>query len=145
MRTTPSLFLALIAGLSAGAPAVAPPQQKKNVLYIVSDDLRPELPFYNHSWVIAPNLQRLARTSLVFDRAYAHFAICNPSRNSFMTGRTPDTTKVWEFADSFREEGVGKDWVSLPQFFKQFGYLTLGSGKIFHPSSKRQNIRTSTG
>lgn len=31
------------------------------------------------------------------------------------TGRRPDTTKVWEFADHFREVGVGKGWVSMPQ------------------------------
>ena len=57
-----------------------------------------------------------------------------------MTGRRPDTTKVWEFADHFREVGVGKEWVSMPQFFKQFGYLTLGGGKLFHPSSGTENI-----
>jgi len=47
---------------------------------------------------------------------------------------------VWEFVDHFREEGVGKDWVSMPQYFKQFGYLTLGSGKLYHPSSTSENI-----
>jgi hypothetical protein len=57
-----------------------------------------------------------------------------------MTGRRPDTTKVWEFADHFREVGVGKEWVSMPQYFKQFGYLTLGGGKLFHPSSAKENI-----
>ena len=47
---------------------------------------------------------------------------------------------MWEFVDHFREEGVGKDWVSMPQYFKQFGYLTLGSGKLYHPSSTSENI-----
>ena len=32
--------------------------------------------------------------------------------------------------DHFREAGVGKDWVSLPQYFKKNGYLTLGAGKL---------------
>ena len=53
-----------------------------------------------------------------------------------MTGRRPDTTKVWEF----REAGVGADWVSMPQFFKQHGYLTLGGGKLYHPASATENI-----
>ncbi len=57
-----------------------------------------------------------------------------------MTGRRPDTTRVWEFADHFREVGVGKEWVSMPQYFKQFGYLTLGGGKLYHPSSAKENI-----
>ena len=49
---------------------------------------------------------------------------------SFMTGRRPDTTRVWEFVDHFREKGVGADWVSMPQYFKAHGYITLGGGKL---------------
>ena len=40
----------------------------------------------------------------------------------------------------FREAGVGEDWLSLPQYFKTFGYLTLGSGKLFHPTNSKENI-----
>ena len=43
-----------------------------------------------------------------------------------MSGRRPDTTRVWEFVDNFRENGVGKNWTALPQWFKQNGYLSLG-------------------
>jgi iduronate 2-sulfatase len=50
-----------------------------------------------------------------------------------MSGRRPDTTRVWNFVDHFREDGVGADWRSLPQYFKSHGYLTAGSGKLFHP------------
>jgi hypothetical protein len=57
-----------------------------------------------------------------------------------MSGRRPDTTKVWEFADTFREVGVGADWVTMPEYFKQHGYLTLGNGKLYHPSSATENI-----
>ena len=57
-----------------------------------------------------------------------------------MTGRRPDTTRVWEFIDHFREAGVGADWISLPQYFKKNNYLTLGGGKLFHPSSANENI-----
>ena len=48
---------------------------------------------------------------------------------SFMSGRRPDTTRVWNFMDHFREEGVGADWLSMPEYFKSHGMLTLGSGK----------------
>ena len=52
-----------------------------------------------------------------------------------MSGRRPDTTKVWEFDDDFREENVGgTSWVTLPQYFKQYGYLTMGGGKLYHPN-----------
>ena len=45
---------------------------KPNVLYIVVDDLRPELPSYGITAVHAPNLEALARRALSFDRAYCN-------------------------------------------------------------------------
>lgn len=45
--------------------------------------------------VKTPAMDSLAETGTVFLHAYCQFAVCSPSRNSFMTGRRPDTTKVW--------------------------------------------------
>lgn len=51
-----------------------------------------------------------------------------------MSGRRPDTTKVWNFINHFRESDVGSTWISLPQWFKIQGYLSLASGKLYHPA-----------
>lgn len=103
----------------------------RNVLFIVVDDLRPDIGAYNFSLARTPNIDRLASSGLTFKRAYAQYAFCAPSRNSFMSGRRPDTTRVWNFEDDFRQ--VGERWSSLPEYFKRHGYATLGSGKLFHP------------
>jgi hypothetical protein len=125
-------------------PLFPTPAGARNVLFLAVDDMRPSLGAYNFTIpghpTHSPNIDKLASEGTVFTRAYVQYAYCSPSRNSFMTGRRPDTTKVWEFADHFREVGVGKDWVSMPQYFKQFGYLTLGGGKLYHPSSNTENI-----
>jgi hypothetical protein len=64
------------------APKVkAAPKGAKNVLYIVADDMRPDLPCYGQSQVIAPNFDHFAKTAMVFDRAYCQQSICSPSRN----------------------------------------------------------------
>jgi arylsulfatase A-like enzyme len=34
---------------------------------------------------------------------------------------------------------VGQDWVTLPQYFKDNGYITAGVGKLFHPGSPPNN------
>ena len=78
------------------------PTAKKNVLLIVCDDLRPELAAYNHSHMLTPNMDKLAESSLLFERAYTNYAYCCPSRNSFMSGRMPGTSKVFNFINSFR-------------------------------------------
>ena len=46
--------------------------------------------------------RRLADTGLTFERAYCQEAVCSPSRNSFSTGRRPNSTKVWNFINHFR-------------------------------------------
>eukprot|EP00039_Didymoeca_costata_P011243 m.157145 g.157145 ORF g.157145 m.157145 type:complete len:576 (+) comp15110_c0_seq1:1469-3196(+) len=112
----------------------------KNILMITSDDLRPQLNYaYNMTETITPRIDMFAKQSLVFHRAYTQIAVCSPSRNSFMTSRRPDTTKVWNFLNHFREPEVGADWIALPQWFKQNGYLTYASGKLYHPQLPPNN------
>ena len=83
--------------------------------------------------MITLNLDRLAKESLVFQRAYCQHAVCGPSRSSFMTGRRPDTTKVWIGFGNPDFRVAGPDWISLPEYFKVNGFTTLGGGKTYHP------------
>ena len=126
------LILASLA-LSAGAlPVVAAETapQKPNVLFIVVDDLRPELGCYGKDYIKSPNIDGLAKSGMVFNRAYCQQAVCSPSRTSVMTGTRPDTTKVWDLSTSFRV--ALPDVVTLGQHFKQNGYFVQGMGKVYH-------------
>lgn len=106
------------------------PHQKMNVLFIVSDDLRPELGAYGVTQIKTPNIDKIAARGTTFDRAYAQFPVCNPSRASFLTGRYPTQTGVMNNNDYFRRKHP--DFITLPQYFKQHGYASLRTGKIFH-------------
>ncbi len=126
----PLLFaLLLLAVLSTNA-ALSVSRPKPNILFFVSDDLRPELGCYGNTIVKSPNIDRLARRGMVFNRAYCQQAVCSPSRSSVMTGMRPDTTKVWDLNTHFRKALL--DVVTLPQLFKNHGYFTRGMGKIYH-------------
>ena len=121
-------------------PAPVPaPKGAKNVVMIIVDDLRPEIGAYDGKWKMhTPNIDKLASGGLLFQRAYNQYAVCSPSRNSFMSGRRPDTTKVWNFKDDFRhapaDDGgnAGPAWITFPEAFKVNGYNTTGAGKTFH-------------
>ena len=78
-----------------------------NVLHIISDDLRPELPPYGHTDVYAPNVQRLADEGVTFNRAYVQIAVCSPSRVSFLSGRRPRTVGTYNFVNTFRQAECG--------------------------------------
>ena len=92
-----------------------------NVLLLAFDDLRPWFLPFSDSGIAAPHLAGLAQTSLVFNHTYVQQAVCGPSRNSFMTGRRPASTRTWNFKTSFRDAGVdgrgvdGSKWKTMPQ------------------------------
>jgi iduronate 2-sulfatase len=119
--------LATLLWASLAAAVAAEPRQ--NVLFIMADDYRPELGSYQ-SAARTPNLDRLARRSVQFDRAYCQQAVCNPSRSSMLTGLRPDTLGLWNNGTHFRE--LKPDVTTLPLHFKQHGYVTRNVGKIFH-------------
>lgn len=134
-------------------PPVKPyPKDAKNVLFFISDDLRPEFfDGYGQKHMITPNFDKLTSTGMVFNRAYCQQAICGPTRNSFLSGRRPARTQAWNFIDHFREPingTTGKDyarkedgrtWISLPGYFKFHNYTTLGAGKTYHPGLPPQD------
>ena len=134
MKLAPNLLLlASLALATSMLPAMAaettPP--KPNVLFLVVDDLRPELGCYGKDYIQSPNIDGLARSGMVFNRAYCQQAVCSPSRTSVMTGTRPDTTKVWDLVTHFRV--ALPDVVTLGQQFKANGYFVQGMGKIYHP------------
>lgn len=126
------LFVAALGSLEAAADGGGPPAppRRLNVLFLAADDLRPELGCYGAAPVRSPNLDRLARTGTVFERAYCQFPLCGPTRASLLTGTRPDSTKVHDLYTDFRVALPGIQ--SLPEWFKSHGYYTDRFGKIFH-------------
>jgi arylsulfatase A-like enzyme len=117
---------------TAGAEGTSNLGQKYNVLFIVSDDLRPELGCYGQPQMKTPNLDRLAARGTAFQRAYCQVAVCNPSRSSVLSGLRPDTIGIYDQSKYLRRENP--DIVTLPQLFKNHGYQALSVGKVFHHS-----------
>jgi len=117
-------YLFALAALAAAA-------RPKNVLYLMADDMRPQLHTYGQPAMVTPHLDALAAAGLQFESAYTQFAYCAPSRNSFMTGRRPERTRCLNFLTDFREQH-GAAWVAMPQFFRNAGYWTSAAGKLYH-------------
>ena len=108
-------------------PAKAP---RKNILFLVSDDLNNRLACYGDAQVRTPNLDKLAARGTLFERAYCSYPLCGPSRNSLFTGLYPNSTGVFVNGQIFRQ--TIPNHVSMPQLFRQNGYLAARVGKIYH-------------
>lgn len=124
-------FIALSSVASVMAAESNP--EKKNVLFIAVDDMKPLLGCYGDKTAQTPVMDRLASQGALFTNAYCQQAVSGPSRASLLTGMCPDNTKVWDLKTLIRSKNP--DVVTLPQYFKENGYHVAGIGKIFDPRS----------
>lgn len=120
----------VVAWLLSSVAHGAAEAKKFNVLFLMSDDLRPELGAYGVAGIRTPHIDALATQSIRFDRAYCQVPLCNPSRTSLLTGRYPTQTGVLDNRQWWGREHP--DWITLPQWFREQGYVTMRVGKIFH-------------
>lgn len=104
-------------------------KQRPNILFIAVDDLKPMLGCYGSDYIVTPNIDKLAGNGAVFTNAHCQQAVCGPSRASIMTGMRPDYTGVWDLKTRMRD--INPDILALPQYFRQNGYTTVATGKIY--------------
>ena len=130
LRYLVCLFVILHAGCLFSA-------EKPNVLFIAVDDLRTELGCYGKERIRSPNIDKLASTGIVFEKAYCMVAVCGASRASLMTGIRPKHDRFVNFA-TYASKDASKA-VPLNRHFKDNGYTTIGNGKIFHHNDDHAN------
>lgn len=115
--------------LVAYKPVPQPAPSRYNVLFIATDDWKPVAGCYGTALIKTPNIDRLAAQGTVFGRNYCQQAVCAPTRASLLTGQRPDFTCVWDLQTQMR--AMNPDILTMPQHFRQQGYITTGIGKIF--------------
>ncbi len=114
--------------------------RRLNVLFIVTDDMNTALGCYGHAEVRSPQIDRLAGRGTLFERAYCQFPLCQPSRTSLLSGRRPETTRVWTLQTPTRKY-LG-DTVFLPEHFRRNGYYTAHAGKVYHTGEECEDPRS---
>jgi N-sulfoglucosamine sulfohydrolase len=118
MRVLFALLLTLAAGFSAERP---------NIVWIVGEDLGPELRCYGDRYARTPNIDKLASEGARFTRAFTHAPVCAPSRSGLITGRYPTSigthhmrSKLLQppptFTQHLRESGYHVSWPGKTDF-----------------------------
>jgi len=108
-----------------------------NVVFIVVDDLNNTIGCYGHPTVQTPNIDKLASKGILFRNAYCNFAVCNPSRSSFLTGLRPETLGILD--NRIPLQTVLGDRITLPSLFRLNGYHTINIGKVFNGTSAKND------
>ena len=120
------LILMVLASVSITSAESARP----NVLFIAVDDLRPELACYGKQQIHSPNIDRLAKSGVLFERAYCMVPTCGASRASLMTGIRPARNRFVNYLTWAEKDAPGI--TTLNTQFRQNGYYTVSLGKVFH-------------
>jgi iduronate 2-sulfatase len=103
---------------------------KQNVLFLMMDDLRPELSVYGQSQISSPNIDALAKSGVTFKRAYCNVPVCGASRASILTGIRPTADRFLKYNASITKETP--NILTLVKHFKNQGYTTISNNKITH-------------
>lgn len=89
-----------------------------NVIFIMNDTLRQDhLGCYGNEWIKTPNLDRLAESSMVFDRAYIASHATLPARTDLYTGMYTFLYRGWSPLQP-------RD-VILPEIIGEHGYASM--------------------
>ena len=122
------MLFSLVACLTLSTQAA----ERPNVVLIVCDDLNDYVTgFGGHPQARTPNMARLAKSGVAFQRAYSNNPVCAPSRSSFLTGIYPHTSGNFFWVKWFQNP-VLKNSKTIMEHFRDNGYHVAGSGKLMH-------------
>ena len=117
-----------IVGVLSALPALAA-TTRPNILFIMADDHAWQaVSAYNESrhLIQTPNIDRLAREGMRFDRCLVNNSLCGPSRASIITGTYSNINGFYNNNINSRFDG---SQITFPKLLQQAGYQTAIIGK----------------
>lgn len=107
------------------APCLVLAQQRPNIIYIMSDDHDADaISAYGSKLLATPNIDRIAKEGMLFQRAFVGNSICGPARATLLTGQ--HSHKNGMIDNRTRFDG---SQVTMPKLLQQAGYQTAIVGK----------------
>lgn len=117
LLTSLTIVVCLQPVLSAG--------QRPNIVFLLADDMnRDTWGVYGNKDCKTPNIDRLAKDGMTFDRAYCSVAMCAPFRQELYSGRSP-----WRTRTLANHSKSTADTKSIPHYLQPLGYRVALVGK----------------
>lgn len=152
------LTVLLLSALHVTAQPAAANQQAKdwNVVFFLVDDLGwRDLGYSGSDFHETPNIDKLAKSGMIFTNGYAACTVCSPTRAALMTGMYPARLHLTDFINGHNRKNAKlqiPDWTkyldhkytTLAEALKQGGYRTAHVGK-WHLAVRNNEADSSTG
>lgn len=111
---------------SAAAGQSADPANRPNILYVIQEDIGPNIACYGETLVQTPHLDRFASQSIRFTNAFTAAPVCSPSRSALMTGCYQNHIgahqhRTWEW----RKRPLAAPVRHISDWFRDAGYFTV--------------------
>jgi arylsulfatase A-like enzyme len=138
------LCLALLAITTVTAtPALAAGATRPNLLFILAEDIGPELGCYGTPLVRTPHLDALAARGVRYTRAFTTAPVCSASRSALMTGMYQTTIgahqhRTWQWNKRPLPEGVR----TITDCLRDAGYFTAN---LAAPGGKKAKKADASG
>jgi len=109
---------------------------RPNILILYTDQQRWDAVGCNgNAEIKTPNLDKMARGGLNFDRFFVQNPVCMPSRVSFLSGQYPSQLKITHMGVP-----VPENLPTLPHLLRNYGYTSANIGKLhFLPHACRDH------
>jgi len=124
-------FMAATGMAAAGsilAPTIARGESadRPNILWVVAEDICPDLGCYGDRYAISPNIDKLAKQGARFANCFSHSGVCAPSRSGIITGMYPTSIGTMHM----RSKGVPPSYVKcFPEYLRAAGYYCTNNAK----------------
>jgi N-sulfoglucosamine sulfohydrolase len=135
------------AAFGAGVAGSDKPHTRPNILWIIGDDLGPELGCYGTPEVETPNLDRLAGEGCRYTRTYTTAPVCSASRSAMITGMYQTSIGAHNHRSN-RDKPLPDGVALLTDLFRRAGYFTCnnqGPGKYDQPGKQDFNFKVDAG
>jgi N-sulfoglucosamine sulfohydrolase len=118
------LFLAALLLAPAMARTAESATARPNIVWIVGEDMGPEMGCYGDSLATTPHLDKLASQGARYTRCFTHTAVCAPSRHGLITGQYPIKTGAMHMRSVLKQPPV-----TFTKLLRDAGYHVAWPGK----------------
>lgn len=103
-------------------------KEEPNVLWIYVDDMSDWMGAYGDNTIPTPNIDKLAKNGVKFNRAYMPAPVCSATRSALITGTMQTTLGIHQHRTMLKKP-LPKGVLTIPEIFRKAGYLTFNEEK----------------